>query len=42
MCPKLSIFSFENAENWFKTVIGEIFALVEPRVPMPARRDAWA
>jgi predicted nucleotidyltransferase component of viral defense system len=32
VCPKLSIFSFENAENWFKTVIGEIFALAEPRV----------
>jgi len=32
VCPKLSIFSFENAETWFKTVIGEIFALVEPRV----------
>ena len=32
MCPKLSIFSFENAETWFKTVVGEIFALVEPRV----------
>ena len=32
VCPKLSIFSFENAEAWFKTVIGEIFALVEPRV----------
>lgn len=32
MCPKLSIFSFENAETWFKSVIGEIFALVEPRV----------
>jgi predicted nucleotidyltransferase component of viral defense system len=32
VCPKLSIFSFENAETWFKTVVGEIFALVEPRV----------
>jgi len=32
VCPKLSIFSFENAENWFKTLIGEIFALVKPRV----------
>ena len=31
-CPKLSIFSSENAETWFKTVVGEIFALVEPRV----------
>jgi predicted nucleotidyltransferase component of viral defense system len=32
VCPKLSIFSFENAETWFKTVIGEIFALAEPHV----------
>ncbi len=40
VCPKLSIFSFENAETWFKTVIGEIFALIEPRVAyggMPGR-----
>lgn len=32
VCPKLSIFTFENAEAWFKNVIGEIFALAEPRV----------
>jgi predicted nucleotidyltransferase component of viral defense system len=32
VCPRLSIFSFENAESWFRTVIGEICALVEPRV----------
>ncbi len=38
MCPRLSIFSFENAENWFKTVIGEIFALVEPRVTYAGAR----
>ncbi len=40
VCPKLSIFSFENAESWFKTVISEIFALAEPRVAfagMPGR-----
>ena len=29
VCPKLSIFSFDNAEAWFKTAIGEIFTLVE-------------
>jgi predicted nucleotidyltransferase component of viral defense system len=29
VCPKLSIFSFENAEAWFKTIIGEIFNFVE-------------
>lgn len=40
VCPKLSIFSFDNAETWFKTVIGEIFALVERPVAyagMPGR-----
>lgn len=31
VCPKLSLFSFEDAEGWFKTVVGEIFSLVEPR-----------
>jgi predicted nucleotidyltransferase component of viral defense system len=40
VCPKLSIFSFDNAETWFKTVIGEIFALVDRPVAytgMPGR-----
>ena len=40
VCPKLSIFTFDNAEAWFKTVIGEIFNLVEQRVAyagMPGR-----
>jgi predicted nucleotidyltransferase component of viral defense system len=32
VCPKLSIFSFDDAENWFKTVISEIFSLAEPGV----------
>ncbi len=31
VCPKLSLFSFDDAEGWFKAVVGEIFALVEPR-----------
>src|ERR1700739_3020759 len=31
VCPKLSLFSFDDAEIWFKTVVGEIFSLVEPR-----------
>lgn len=31
VCPKLSLFSFEDAETWFKTIVGEIFSLVEPR-----------
>jgi predicted nucleotidyltransferase component of viral defense system len=30
VCPKLSLFSFDDAEGWFKTVVGEIFSLVEP------------
>jgi predicted nucleotidyltransferase component of viral defense system len=29
VCPKVSIFSFDNAEAWFKTIIGEIFTVVE-------------
>src|ERR1700730_5802013 len=31
VCPKLSLFSFDDAEGWFKTVVAEIFSLVEPR-----------
>lgn len=31
VCPKMSLFSFDDAENWFKTVVGEIFTLVEPQ-----------
>lgn len=31
VCPKLSLFTFDDAESWFKTVVGEIFSLVEPR-----------
>jgi predicted nucleotidyltransferase component of viral defense system len=31
VCPKLSLFSFDDAEAWFKTAVGEIFSLVEPR-----------
>jgi predicted nucleotidyltransferase component of viral defense system len=31
ICPKLSLFSFDYAEVWFRTVVGEIFSLVEPR-----------
>lgn len=32
VCPKLSVFSFENAEIWFKTAITEMFALTEPQI----------
>jgi len=31
VCPKLSLFSFDDAEGWFKSVVSEIFDLVEPR-----------
>ena len=29
--PRLSLFSFDDAEGWFKTVVSELFSLVEPR-----------
>jgi predicted nucleotidyltransferase component of viral defense system len=32
VCPKLSLFSFDDAEAWFKTVVAEIFLLLEPQV----------
>jgi len=32
VCPKLSVFSFENAEIWFRTAITEMFALTEPQI----------
>ena len=31
VCPKLSLFSFDDAEGWFKTVVTEIFSLVDPQ-----------
>lgn len=31
VCPKASLFSFDDAEIWFKTVIGEIFGLTQPQ-----------
>jgi len=40
VCPKLSVFSFENAEIWFKTAISEMFTLIEPQISyasMPGR-----
>lgn len=32
VCPKLALFSFEDAETWFRNVIGEIFAMSEPQL----------
>lgn len=37
VCPKLSLFSFDDAEGWFKTAVGEIFSLVEPRFAYAGR-----
>jgi len=31
ICPKLSIISFDDAENWFRNAITELFALIEPQ-----------
>jgi predicted nucleotidyltransferase component of viral defense system len=31
VCPKLSLFSFDDAETWFRNVIAEIFAISEPQ-----------
>jgi len=31
VCPKLALFSFEDAETWFKSIVNEIFALAEPQ-----------
>ena len=31
VCPRLSDFSFEDAEQWFKSSIADIFGLLEPR-----------
>jgi predicted nucleotidyltransferase component of viral defense system len=31
VCPKLALFSFEDAETWFKTIVNELFALAEPQ-----------
>jgi predicted nucleotidyltransferase component of viral defense system len=31
VCPKFSNFSFDDAEQWFKSSIGDMFSLLEPR-----------
>ncbi|MES2403549.1 MAG: nucleotidyl transferase AbiEii/AbiGii toxin family protein, partial [Pseudomonadota bacterium] len=30
VCPKLALFSFDEAETWFKSIVSDIFALAEP------------
>jgi hypothetical protein len=30
VCPKLSLINFDDAENWFRTIIAELFALLQP------------
>lgn len=37
VCPKLSLFTFDEAETWFKSTVNEIFALAEPRPEFAAR-----
>lgn len=37
VCPKLALFSFDEAETWFKSIISEIFALAEPAPAYAAR-----
>jgi predicted nucleotidyltransferase component of viral defense system len=41
VCPKLSDFSFEDAEGWFKTSITEIFSLLEPHFAL-APAAGWS
>jgi predicted nucleotidyltransferase component of viral defense system len=36
VCPKASVFSFDDAETWFKTVITEMFSVFAPPVQSPA------
>jgi predicted nucleotidyltransferase component of viral defense system len=31
VCPKLSLISFDDAETWFRTVIAELFGLLQPQ-----------
>ena len=30
VCPKLEVFSFDDAETWFKSIVNDIFSLAEP------------
>ena len=32
VCPKLALFSFDDAEKWFRDIVNDIFAHTEPRV----------
>jgi len=36
VCPKTSVFPFDDAETWFKTVITEMFSVFAPQVQSPA------
>jgi len=31
VCPKLTLFSFDDAEKWFRNIVNDIFALADPR-----------
>ena len=35
VCPKLSLFTFDDAEAWFKVAVSDIFSLVEPQFAYP-------
>ena len=37
VCPKLALFSFDDAETWFKSIINDLFALAEPQPAFSAR-----
>lgn len=39
VCPKLALFSFDDAETWFKSIVNDIFTLAEPSPTYAAR--AW-
>jgi len=41
VCPKMSDFSFEDAEQWFKSAIAEMFGLLEPRYAI-AEATGWS
>jgi predicted nucleotidyltransferase component of viral defense system len=35
-CPTVSLFSFDDAEKWFRETVNDIFALAEPRIASAA------
>lgn len=37
VCPKMSLFTFDDAETWFKAAVSEIFTHVEPQFAFASR-----